>query len=211
MSGIDIFIVLVFGYNIVFGITQGLLKSLFGIGSFVLATILAPFFQNTVTELIKNNFTGNQEITKILGLGFSWFIIYIILNLGATVIIKGMEKTPLKILDRMAGVSLGLFMSLLIVVVPVLIIKAIPIVRDIPQVNHSLNKTVLLPLFYPVAKPFENFFKEKLEEQKEELMKKLKGKAIEKPNRNYDPTKSNKKKDIEETLKAYGLDSPKKK
>ncbi|MBC7475687.1 MAG: CvpA family protein, partial [Candidatus Sericytochromatia bacterium] len=108
MSGLDIIIVIVFAYNIVLGVTKGFLKSLFGIASFVLATILAPLFQGIMVSLIQSYFNTPQELTKILGLGFSWFFVYTILSIVASIIIKGMNKTPLKILDRIAGVLVGL-------------------------------------------------------------------------------------------------------
>lgn len=176
MSGIDIFIIIVFVYNIVVGISNGLLKSLFGVGAFIVATILAPAFQGITTNMIQDSIQSNQELTKILGLGLSWFIIYIILNIAATIVIKGMNKTPLKIFDRIAGVLLGLFMSIVIVVLPLLIINAIPVIKEIPQVKNSLVKSNLIPLFAPIGKPFEISVKNALREQREEIMKQLKAK-----------------------------------
>jgi uncharacterized membrane protein required for colicin V production len=176
LSGIDIFIIIVFVYNIVVGISNGLLKSLFGVGAFIVATILAPAFQGITTNMIQDSIQSNQELTKILGLGLSWFIIYIILNIAATIVIKGMNKTPLKIFDRIAGVLLGLFMSIVIVVLPLLIINAIPVIKEIPQVKNSLVKSNLIPLFAPIGKPFEISVKNALREQREEIMKQLKAK-----------------------------------
>jgi len=175
LSGIDIFIVIVFAYNLFLGLTNGLLKSLFGIGAFIVATTMAPLFQGIATNILGNFFSAEQELTKIVGLGFSWFFIYIVINIAASVIIKGMEKTPLKIFDRMAGFLLGVFMSVVIVVVPLLILKAIPILKEIPQVRTSVNHSALLPLFEPLTHPFQSLFSSVLQEQREELMKKLKG------------------------------------
>lgn len=204
MSGIDVFIVIVFAYNIVVGLSNGFLKSLFGIGTFVLATFLSPFFQSTTTKWVENYIQGQQELAKILGLGLSWFIIYILLSLAAAAIIKGMNKTPLKIFDRIAGILVGLFMSIVIVVLPLLILSAIPVLKDVPQIKEPLSRSVLLPLFSPIGKPFEKSVRNALREQREELMKKLKVKeeSIKKDIK----TKAQKsiQKEMDENIKSIG-------
>lgn len=204
MSGIDIFIIIVFAYNIIVGLSNGFLKSLFGIAAFVIATIFSPFFQGPITNIIQGYVQSHQELTKILGLGFSWFIIYVVLNIIATVIIKGMNKTPLKILDRIAGLLVGLFMSIVIVVLPLLILNALPIIKDIPQVNSVISRSVLIPVFEPIGYPFERMVRNALREQREELMKKLKIKeeAIKTDiKKKIEKTKSE---EIKETMKEYG-------
>ena len=173
MSSLDIFIVIVFAYNIIVGLTKGFLKSLFGIGAFILATILAPVFQDRTANLIQSYFNSQQELTKILGLGFSWFFIYIVLNIISSIIIGGMNKTPLKFLDRLAGLFVGIFMSVVIVVLPYLIVTAIPVIKDIPKVKIAISHSVLLPLFEPIATPFKDKVSQALKEQKEEIMKKI--------------------------------------
>ncbi|MFN8575587.1 MAG: CvpA family protein [Candidatus Sericytochromatia bacterium] len=207
MSGIDIFIIIVFAYNCIVGISNGLLKSLFGVGAFIIATILAPAFQGMTTNLIQDSLQSNQELTKILGLGLSWFIIYIVLNIVATIIIKGMNKTPLKIFDRIAGLLLGLFMSIVIVVLPLLVLNAIPVLKDIPQVRNSLSKSQLIPLFAPVGKPFEYSVKNALREQREEIMKKLKAKEEEMKkeiNKEINKNIDNKANDVRKIMKEVG-------
>lgn len=207
MGWIDIFIALVFFYNIIVGLTKGLLKSLFGIAAFVIAIILAPFFQGMATNIIANNFNEQQELTKILGLGFSWFFLYILLNIVASFVIKGMEKTPVKVLDRVAGLLVGLFMSIIIVIIPLLIIKSIPVVKDIKHVKESMADSFLLPLFNPVAAPLENAFKNALKEQREELMKKLKdkkGNTLDKLKK-IQPDKTSKEEDIKKIMKEYDI------
>ena len=60
-----------------------------------------------------------------------------------------------------------------------LILDAIPIIKEIPQVKESINKSALYATFKPVKKPFQNAFNKVLEEQKKELMKKINEKKIE--------------------------------
>ncbi len=206
MSWIDIFIVIVFAYNIIVGLTNGLLKSLFGIGAFIVATILAPVLQKPATGIIVNYFSGNQELTKILGLGFSWFCIYVILNIGASIIIKNMEKTPLKTLDRIAGLLVGLFMSVVIVLLPILIIKAIPFIKDIPQLRIALNKSALLPVFEPIGHPFESMVSRALKEQRDELMRKLKMKTNINNNSNTKSKPDGKEQEIKNIMKEYSIE-----
>lgn len=207
LSWIDIFIVIVFAYNLFLGLKNGLLKSLFGIGAFIVATSAAPLFQGLATDLISNYFSGNHELTKILGLGFSWLFIYIILNIAASIIIKNMEKTPLKVFDRLAGLFVGLFMSIVIVVLPLLIIKAIPVIKDIPQLKTAINRSALLPLFEPISLPFEDLFSQALKEQREELMKKLRGNTKEKipPKKGTNKNETNKEKEIKNLMKEDNI------
>lgn len=206
MNGIDLFIIIVFGYNIIFGLTQGLMRSLFGIGTFIGASLLAPLFKGLATSFILGYFDVHQEIAKVLGLGVSWFIIYTLLSIFSTSVIKGMEKTALKGVDRFAGFSVGILMSLIIVSVPYLIVNAIPVIRDMPQVNKTIKKSVLLPAFYPVARPFEGMFYTFMREQREAIMKKLKddtSKALEKAVPSG--PKKNKITDIKDTMKEYDI------
>jgi membrane protein required for colicin V production len=205
LSWIDIFIVIVFAYNLFLGLSNGLLKSLFGIGAFIVATSLAPAFQGIATNLISDYFTVNQELTKILGLGFSWFFIYVVLNIAASIIIKNMEKTPLKVFDRLAGLFVGLFMSVVIVVVPLLIMKAIPVVKEIPQVKAALKRSALLPLFEPISVPFQDVFAQALKEQKEELMKRLKGEKTEKTEKIPGNRQLSKEQEIKNIMKEYNI------
>jgi uncharacterized membrane protein required for colicin V production len=207
LSGIDIFIVIVFAYNLFLGLTNGLLKSLFGIGAFIIATTLAPVFQGMATNILGSYFSTDPELTKIVGLGFSWFTIYIILNIVASIIIKGMNKTPLKVFDRLAGLLLGLFMSVVIVVIPLLIIKAIPVIKDIPQIKSALHRSALIHLFEPLSVPFEDLFSEVLREQREELMKKLRGDKTEKKPGKTPPGKTlpSKEDEIKNIMKDYDI------
>jgi uncharacterized membrane protein required for colicin V production len=206
MNGIDLFIIIVFGYNIIFGLTQGLMRSLFGIGTFVGASILAPLFKGFAISFILSYFQIHPELAKILGLGVSWFLIYTILSIASTSVIKGMEKTALKAVDRFAGFSVGILMSLIIISVPYLIVKSIPVIKDMPQVTSTMKKSVLLPAFYPIARPFEGIFYNFMREQREAIMNKLKSdtsKALEKAVPSV--PKKNKINDIKETMKEYDI------
>lgn len=210
MSGIDVFIVIVFAYNIVVGLSNGFLKSLFGVGAFVLATFLSPFFQGFTTRFIEGYLQGQQELAKIFGLGLTWFIIYIVLNFMATVIIKGMNKTPLKTFDRIAGLLVGIFMSFVIVVLPLLVISAIPILKDVPQIKEPVSKSVLLPLFSPLGAPFERLVRNALREQREELMKNLRVKqellnpTPKKATKNKGKTKQQEMREVSKSIDGLG-------
>lgn len=173
MSGIDIFIAVVFIYNILVGFSNGLLKSLLGLASFILAIILAPAFQGTVKNIISEQFSSPEELTNLLSLGFSWLLIYIILNIISNMIVKSTDKTLIKGFDRFAGVMMGVFMSLMIIIIPILVMESIPVIKEVPRVEKALQKSELLILFKPLASPFENIFKVALKKQRDEIMSKL--------------------------------------
>lgn len=202
MSGIDIFIVLIFAYNIIMGLTQGLMKSLLGIASFVLATMFSSFFQGILGSLAEQYLGIEPEFHKIFGLGLSWTVLYAILNIISGIIIKGMNKTPLKFFDRLAGVGVGISMSFLIVLIPLLILKAIPVLKELPQVKAPLQKSKLVHLFEPFQTPLESTFKYMLKNQRDEIMKKIK------ENNKKEFIKvlgQSKEKEIKELLKAYNI------
>lgn len=202
MSGIDIFIVLIFAYNIIMGLTQGLMKSLLGIASFVIATLFATFFQGILGNLAQQYLGIEPEFNRIFGLGLSWIILYSILNIISGIIIKGMNKTPLKFLDRLAGVGVGISMSVLIVLIPLLILKAIPILKELPQVKAPIQKSKLVHLFEPFQRPLESTFKYMLKNQKDEIMKKIK------QNNKKEFIKilgQSKESEIKELLKTYNI------
>ena len=120
-----------------------------------------------------------------------------------------MEKTALKAVDRFAGFSVGILMSLIIVSVPYLIVTSIPVIKDMPQVTKTMKRSVLLPAFYPIARPFEGIFYTFMREQREAIMNKLKSdtsKALNKAIPNIpNASKNDKAKDIKETMKEYGI------
>lgn len=178
MSKLDIFISIIFLYNCTLGITKGLLKSLFGILSFVIASVFAPLFQNFATNIILKYINNDINVVKFLGFGFSWFIIYITANIIFTIIIKNMENTPIKSLDRMAGLLLGIFISAVIVIVPSIFIDILNLQKYIPQVKDTVTSSKLLPYFEPIKKPFENIFQEILKEKQKEIIEIMSNKKI---------------------------------
>lgn len=180
MNWIDLFIIVIFGYNIIIGLCNGLLKSLFGIGAFLGAIIFAPTFQEQITNLLKNHFSAHIELTKMVSLGFSWLAVYIILNFTFNVLLmRKIERTTLKFFDRLLGMSFGIFTSIIIVITPMLIIEAIPIIKKIPEIEKTINKSALYYTFKPITKPVQKTFDKLLEEQRKELMEKIKQKKVE--------------------------------
>jgi len=160
MSKLDIFISIIFIYNCTLGITKGLLKSLFGILAFIIASIFAPIFQNFTTNIIMNYINNDVSVVKFLGFGFSWFFVYVVANIIFTIIIKNMENTPIKTLDRLAGFLLGVFVSSIIVIVPSIFIDVLNLQKYIPQVRDTIASSKLLPYFEPFKRPFKDIFQE---------------------------------------------------
>ncbi|MBC7474781.1 MAG: hypothetical protein H7263_10860, partial [Candidatus Sericytochromatia bacterium] len=69
---------------------------------------------------------------------------------------------------------------------PLLIVKSIPVIKDIPKVKVAINHSILLPLFAPISAPFDSMVKNTVKEKKEEIMKRLQLQNTDKKTRSKD-------------------------
>lgn len=159
MNWIDITILVILIYNIWVGFSNGLIRSLFGMVALISAYFLAPLGKPVALNIVSSSLHWDKVIMEPIALGLSWIIIYLVISLTGTIIWKLVSKTPLKLIDKIGGVLLGLFISSIIIMVPVITIETLPITQNMPQVNAEIKKSKILPVLKPSKTLIEFTFK----------------------------------------------------
>ena len=159
MNWIDITILVILIYNIWVGYSNGLIRSLFGLIALIGAYFLAPLGKPVTVNIVNSFLHWDKIILEPFALGLSWIIIYLLISLTGTIIWKIISKTPLKLADKIGGVLLGLFISSIIILVPIIVIEALPITKDMPQVTTEIKKSKLLTAIKPTKALIEVAFK----------------------------------------------------
>lgn len=126
MHPIDWGILILVLYNTVSGLFSGLWRSLTNLAALVCAFLLTPVLKPVVIDLVANMFQLNPYLAIPLGTSLTWSGVYVVISFAGLVWSKLLAKTPLRIVDRLGGLALGLFISALLVLVPLAAIRSLP-------------------------------------------------------------------------------------
>jgi len=173
LNGTDFFIISIFAYNSYIGLSNGLAKSVLGVGALIAAVLFAPVFQKPAASFLENYLNIKDDLTGLMGLGVSCFLIYLLLNFLISLFMKEVNKTALKSADKLAGLLVGALVSLFIIVTPLLIVNSLPILKQIPQVSFLLANSKFVPFFQDIGRPFQPVFDNAFREKREQLMKNI--------------------------------------
>lgn len=145
---IDLVALAVLAYNLLRGVTSGLIRTLMsflavGAGGF-LAWWRPDLFQGLLAPL------GFPPIaTSALSPMATWLVVFLAIN-GTGIALKAVvNHTPLVWVDRAGGALLGLVTGLVIILTPLLVVSSIPLLQHIPavqaQLEHSWVARVVTP------------------------------------------------------------------
>jgi membrane protein required for colicin V production len=149
MIWLDWLILAILAYNLIGGLMNGLLRSLVNLAALIGAYLLTPFLKPVMIGLVGSVF-GLEEILAVpIGVGLTWTAIYLGISLVGSVIGKMVNKTPLKFVDRAGGAVFGLFISSILILVPLAAVQSIPLLRDMKPVQETLAKSLCMPVLSP--------------------------------------------------------------
>ncbi len=151
MHPIDWAILILVIYNAVSGLFSGLWRSLTNLAALVCAFLLTPILKGPVTSLIESMFEIPAYLALPVGTSLTWTLIYVVISILGLIWMKTLEKTPLKIVDRLGGLLLGLFISAAIVLVPLAAIDAFPILKKAEPVQKTLAASTFIPMLNPAV------------------------------------------------------------
>lgn len=151
MQAIDWGILVLVLYNTVSGLFSGLWRSLTNLAALVCAFLLTPLLKPLVIDLVANLFQLNPYLSIPLGTSLTWTGIYVAISFAGLVWSKILSKTPLRIVDRLGGLALGLLISALLILVPLAAIRSLPFLNTYQPVQQALSASVIIPKLNPAV------------------------------------------------------------
>lgn len=152
---LDWAIVAIVIYNLGAGLFTGLLRSLINLAALATAYVMTPVAKGPVTQILQSLTEMPPYLAVPLGATLAWAGIYVIISSAGLIWAKIVDKTPLKILDRLGGVALGLFVSSLLILLPLTAVRSLPFLQKIPALKEALAQSQLLPLLNPALQVVE--------------------------------------------------------
>lgn len=151
MIWLDWVIVALFAYNVGGGLMNGLVRSLFNLAALVGAYLFTPVVRPLVIATVQGVFQLEPYLAIPIGVGLTWTLIYLGISMVGNAVGYVVNKTPLKILDRLWGMTLGFVVSCVIVMLPVALVESIPLVRDLKPVKEAIAQSTFLPVLRPLT------------------------------------------------------------
>lgn len=156
MIWIDWLFILLVVYNLGSGLITGLMRSLINLAALITAYLLTPIVKIPVIQLVQNLFDLPLTLALPVGTVLSWTGVYVLISAMGIVVAKTMDKTPVKILDRLGGALFGCLISALMIFVPLMAVRALPFLKKIPALERTLNESHLIPILNPILTRLEN-------------------------------------------------------
>ena len=147
---IDLVALGVLGYNLLRGVTSGLIRTLMSFLAVAAGGFLAwwnpDLFQGVLAPM------GLPPIvSSALSPMATWLVVFLAIN-GAGIALKMVvSHTPLVWVDRAGGALLGGVTGLLIVLTPLAIISSVPLLQHIPAIQAQLEHSWLARVVAPVV------------------------------------------------------------
>ncbi|MBI6546033.1 MAG: CvpA family protein [Cyanobacteria bacterium NC_groundwater_1444_Ag_S-0.65um_54_12] len=155
MSALDLAALAILGYNTLRGLASGLVRTSLGLGAIILASVLSWQHSDWAIPFV-GLFTAPGSLARgVLPVVITWMGIFLLLN-GLGLLLRSiLHKTPLVALDRVGGALIGLVAGTLMLAMPLLVIRKLPLLQEIRPLQeilqHSLVASLLDPLlgFFP--------------------------------------------------------------
>lgn len=149
MIWLDWLIVAIVGYNLVTGLFSGFLRSLVNLIALVVAYLLTPVVKGPMAALLHSSAQVPDAVAIPLGAFLAWTLVYVIVSVIGMIFSKMVNMTPLAILDRIGGAAFGLFVSALLILLPLAAIQAIPFINSLPPLQQTLKASKVVTVLQP--------------------------------------------------------------
>lgn len=153
LSAIDIVGLLVLAYNLLRGLTTGLIRTGVGAIAIVVATYFAWKHQTWGGPIVDVLVPPDASSAFILRPLIVWIGAYVILNAVGVVLRLGVKYTPLILADRILGGIFGFFVGVGILMLPMLFISYFPLLQQIPAIQDALKNSLLATWLTPTLQP----------------------------------------------------------
>jgi uncharacterized membrane protein required for colicin V production len=151
MYWIDWIIVLVMGYGLLTGWTNGLMRTLLNVAALGAAFIFGPLLRPLALQVVDMVMTGDPLLKGWFATAFAYGAIYVGLSIVGIIWSRVLAKGAIRTSDKVAGLILGGTLSAIVLTVPLALILAIPALATAPVVQRSMAQSQFLPLLRPAA------------------------------------------------------------
>lgn len=148
---LDVFGVLILAYNVLRGLTTGLIRTSVGAIAMVLATFAAWQYQEMAAPLVDPWIPPDFPLAFLVRPLVIWLSAFAGVNLAGWALRWAVRVTPLVFADRIGGAIFGLFTGVVVLVIPMLLVANFPLLQQIPVVQDVLSHSALAGLLAPVV------------------------------------------------------------
>lgn len=152
MSMLDAISVLILAYNVLRGLSTGLLRSAVNLLAVAAATFLVLFGPPWLA-----GWTARLPISGPLGElvrpAIAWVLVFVAVSavgLSLRRLLKAGQSPILTLIDRLGGAMLGLCVGTLLVALPLVMLGSLPLIQQLPQVQSALGNSVVATALAPL-------------------------------------------------------------
>lgn len=156
MLWLDWLIVAIVGYGLVTGWWNGLVRTLLNVVALGAAFIFTPVVRPFANGLVELVVQGSPLLQGWFASVVSFLLIYVGLSVIGLVWTRFLAKGAIRQTDKVVGMLVGGALSLLVVVVPLALILAVPVLAKAPAVQQTFASSKLIPYLLPMAPALQN-------------------------------------------------------
>ena len=149
LSAIDIVGGLVLAYNLLRGLTTGLIRTGIGAIAVLVASYMAWQHQTWGGPIVNFLVPADWSMAFALRPMIVWVGAFVILNAVGVVLRLGVRYTPLILADRILGGIFGLGVGIGILLLPMLFVSYFPLLQQFPAIQDALKASVLASWLSP--------------------------------------------------------------
>lgn len=151
MIWLDWLIIAIVGYNVVTGLFSGFLRSLINLVALILAYLLTPVLKGPISAIVGATFQLPEALALPLGTFLTWTLIFVVISAVGMIASKVVNMTPLALVDRAGGAAFGLFVSALLILLPLAAIQSLPFLQQVPPLQQTLKSSMMVSALQPVT------------------------------------------------------------
>lgn len=148
---LDVFGVLILAYNVLRGLTTGLIRTSVGAIAVVMATFCAWQYQEAAAPLVDPWVSPGFPLAFLVRPLVVWLAVFVGLNVLGRILRWAVRVTPLVFADRIGGAVFGLVTGVAVLAIPMIVIANFPLLQQIPFVQDVLAHSALAGLLTPVV------------------------------------------------------------
>ncbi len=148
---LDLFGVLILAYNVLRGLTTGLIRTSVGAIAVVLATFAAFQYQEVAAPLVDPWVPPSFPMAFLLRPLIIWLMAYVGINLVGWALRWAVRVTPLVLADRIGGAVFGFFTGVVVLAIPMILIANFPLLQQIPFIQDALAHSAIAGMLTPVV------------------------------------------------------------
>lgn len=148
---LDLFGVIILGFNVLRGLSSGLIRTSLGAMAMVLASFAAWQHPEWAGFLVDRWVPPTWKLALLARPLVIWVAVFVLVNLLG-IFMRGLIRvTPLVVADRIGGALFGLCIGLMVLLTPMLLIANFPLLQQIGFLQDLLARSVLAQGLSPLV------------------------------------------------------------